>query len=387
MPGDGMPPPYLAGREDELKEFDSFTVDLRNGGAASASAAMLYGPRGNGKTVLMGVFLERLREKTDDAKPGIRTLRLSAARIPNVRTLHKYVWGGWNSPRVKGVSVEISKLGVRLDFDSGDGGFKSLADVLRRRIRASGPLVIAIDEAHTLDSDLGKALFNVVQDMRSEENQPILLLLAGTPGIAKHLDTMGATFWGRAKKIPAGLLDDEGSREALTKPFQEASVEFEEAALSRVVEESQGYPYFLQLWGQALGGTLDGDANRIEMAHVEKAHKSVSRQQGIYYSERYNELPRAELLKPAQVIAESFRGRNSLSVGSVMNLIAEELQEERHVQTTLDGLVALGYIWDDGQGYYIPGIPSLMTYCLEHGREPPAPSNELNEPDGHSLSI
>ena len=49
-PGAGLPPPYLAGRDGELKEFSRILKSIRDGGVENA---MIHGIRGVGKTVLL----------------------------------------------------------------------------------------------------------------------------------------------------------------------------------------------------------------------------------------------------------------------------------------------------------------------------------------------
>ena len=59
-PGPGLDPPHLAGREEELRTFDS---TLQNTARGKASNIMLYGLRGVGKTVLLRKFAGICRDK------------------------------------------------------------------------------------------------------------------------------------------------------------------------------------------------------------------------------------------------------------------------------------------------------------------------------------
>lgn len=51
-PGFGGMPPHLAGRQEEQDLFRGLLTDMENG-EPLASDVVLYGPRGNGKTVLL----------------------------------------------------------------------------------------------------------------------------------------------------------------------------------------------------------------------------------------------------------------------------------------------------------------------------------------------
>ena len=65
-----------------------------------------------------------------------------------------------------------------------------------------------LDEAHTLDVEVGRTLLNTSQHVRDEA--PFLLVLAGTPGLAAHLGGMNASFWSRMGegRLGIGLLSD-----------------------------------------------------------------------------------------------------------------------------------------------------------------------------------
>ena len=79
-----------------------------------------------------------------------------------------------------------------------------LNDSLIERCRKK-PLVVTIDEAHTLEIDVGKYLLNLSEQVRTK-GAPFLLVLAGTPDLEYRINRMGATFWSRARIIGFGRL-------------------------------------------------------------------------------------------------------------------------------------------------------------------------------------
>ena len=99
-----------------------------------------------------------------------------------------------------------------------------------------------VDEAHTLDREVGQLLLNVSQEVRT--NAPFLLVLAGTPGLPAHLRTMNASFWSRLDEVRVGigLLSDAAASDALVKPLTAHGVGIDRDALDAVVEDSQRYP-------------------------------------------------------------------------------------------------------------------------------------------------
>ena len=114
------------------------------------------------------------------------------------------------------------------------------------------PLVVLLDEAHVLERDVGQLLLNVSQEVRADA--PFLLVLAGTPGLPAHLSAIDASFWSRLGegRLGIGLLSDAATRAALVEPLAAHGVSIDANVLDAVVEDSQRYPYFVQLWGEAL---------------------------------------------------------------------------------------------------------------------------------------
>lgn len=107
-----------------------------------------------------------------------------------------------------------------------------------------------MDEAHTLDPGVGRALLNASQRVR--QRLPFLLVLAGTPNLRGHLDGMGASFWNRAQELRIGRLDDAAASEGFRRPFADAGISVDAGALAAMVQLSQGSPYFIQLLGQKI---------------------------------------------------------------------------------------------------------------------------------------
>ena len=120
------------------------------------------------------------------------------------------------------------------------------------------PLVLLLDEAHTLDERVGCAFLNASQKIGRD--LPFLLVLAGTPGLRSHLNSMNASFWNRAGRRAIGRLDSGATAAAIQKPLESESIAIDGDALEHVVRKSHGYPYFVQVWGQALRHQVAGAA-------------------------------------------------------------------------------------------------------------------------------
>ena len=80
VPGQGLIPPYLAGREAE-QSLLARLLDVIAEGSAPEADVILYGPRGNGKTVLLEWTLREARRK------NIATVDLFGAGLLSVDVL------------------------------------------------------------------------------------------------------------------------------------------------------------------------------------------------------------------------------------------------------------------------------------------------------------
>ena len=366
VPGRGHIPPYLAGREAEQGKLLALLAYLQSGRGAPRGA-VLSGPRGNGKTTL----LRWLRREAEANGKDVDVVWLTAGEIPDLDRLATGLVPpsqfGSLRPDTLSFSAGIGRFGWELGGQS-----RSLTLLLTARC-ARRPLVLLLDEAHTLESEVGRALLNASQVASSEA--PFLLVMAGTPGLQPHLDTMSATFWSRAEKLGIGRLDEAAAGLALVRPLAEQmpAIVFDESALAHVVEESQRYPYFLQLWGASLWATARSRAaTRIDGSLVADAAPEFGRQRTAYYEDRREELERQELLAVGARVAGAFGGRATLHSRELNAVIAEALAQASSTAEVLgcrDRLAMLGYVWKppDAEAVWQPGIPSLMTYVAGHG--------------------
>ena len=365
VPGYGGLPPYLAGRHREQNELRRLLAYLHNGRGAPRSA-VLTGPRGNGKTALLRWFQRHIEAGGND----IAVIWLTPSETPGLDALATELVppGRFASlrPETLSFSIGFGRLGWELGDRPG-----SLTRLLIERCNRQ-PLVILLDEAQNLNDEVGHALLNASQSVAAAS--PFLLVMAGTPELQAHLDTLMATFWNRARQIGIGLLDGDAAAAALANPLAGLvpSITFTDAALERVVAESQCYPYFLQLWGDALWhAASDACTTRIDDTVVAAAQPAFDLERTTYYENRRDELKRQELLRVAARIAPAFKERVTLSDRELDMAIAAALPSgasNREVLQCQRDLADVGYVWKPpGAGsIWQPGIPSLMSYVESH---------------------
>ena len=362
-PGSGDRPPHLAGREREIMAVAPMEADLRDKHAPSADI-VLHGPRGNGKTVLLDEIGARLRQAGADVVYATPTDKLASVdALANALAPED----GWLAAlrrladEAGATASRISLFGVRIDLNQ--TGNPPLEHMLATRC-AAGPLALLVDEAHLLSAEVGRTLLNASQNIR-RMGAPLLVVLAGTPGIAATLQKMQASFWERSRRIAVGRLLPGEDEDALMAPLTALDVSAADKPLALLLEAANRYPYFIQEMGNALVTALNQAATRrIDAAVAEQALALFLPVRGDFYDNRRMELLQSGFLSHAEALAPIFAdGKERLSFKA-----AEEALEPHCVQggqqnlaTVLQALIDRGLIWVRG-GMYEAGIPSLLTH-------------------------
>jgi hypothetical protein len=190
------------------------------------------------------------------------------------------------------LKVKFQDLELSTDFgieqglaDTGDLEFdlsELLAQVGRAAAERGTALVLALDELQYLPNAELAALISALHKT-SQRQLPVTMVGAGLPQL------IGQT--GRAKSYaerlfeftPIDRLDKEAAKAALCKPAQREGVAFSGAAIAEILQQTEGYPYFLQEWGKhswnaAKRSPIDqGDAARATFQAVAELDASFFR--------------------------------------------------------------------------------------------------------------
>ena len=353
----GRLPPYLAGREQEQRSIARDLHNLRHGNEAPF-ATVIYGPRGNGKTALLR-WARRLA-----LEEGIEMIGVASSMIETEDELVQELSAGrWWS----GIVEAVSAFGLHLRI--GRQRATRIREALGKRVRRS-PLLLSIDEAHTLDPDVGRRLLQAAQEVYGDE-AGILLMMAGTPDLPKQLRRMHATFWERSSILPLSRLEASASADAVRIPLEAANRSISTEALEQVVQESHGYPLFLQRWGKVLWYGVETAERTIGMDEVNRVRPEFEKALDVFYGLRFDELCDQNLVAPARAIARAIGNREALTRSEVTETLQTVLASENlpsgpgDITNVVTKLHNLGYIWTPGgkvADRYFPGIPSLMTY-------------------------
>lgn len=286
-PTAGVSPPELIGRGALL---DGLGAAIPEGPGSPGRLAILSGPRGVGKTVMLNEIAEvaaaagwRVIELT--AAPGLLTrVDLEAGRIlrdelPPARA------------RLTGVSIS-GVGGISLER-SGDEAtdtratLTALTDVLAAR--GSG-LMVTVDEVHAGPADELRDLAILTQHLMREDRE-FALVMAGLPSaVSGLLNNAALTFLRRADRHELGGVDVVDVEIAYEKTIRAGGRTIGADLARRAARASMGYPYLVQLigyhvWNRAADDHIDdvaidrGIADALERLHVlvhETALKDLS---------------------------------------------------------------------------------------------------------------
>ena len=394
-PGHGLMPPILAGRavdQSYIKRQLSYLA-MQD----SVNSITMYGPRGMGKTALLNwiaaecetapgafwVVKTSLPRLLKSEKSLLQTLDGRDKALTRIETRYLgevmgEVSGRGGIPRIaEGESSSGGKIAIERATTSEvvDARMARLEETLTAACGKT-PLVLLVDEAHAItniDLALYQEFLNLMQGVAGDA--PCLFVLAGTPDLPDALKAAEATFIDRAKAIGVGLIDEGEAARAIREPLEAGGIGIDKDALAEVVRHSQRYPYFIQLWGEALWNhSVENNRPQLSLRDALAVADLANEGKTKHYKGRYDEVSRDPRLKAAAyAAARSFAEADYLAQDGLWDAIrsaltplvpAKELDDS--VSANFDALRRLGYLWCSPQEDVIrPGIPSMMTYTRE----------------------
>lgn len=296
----------VPGRSQQLEEItDSLTLSAARSRLVGRIRVEV-GPRGVGKT-------SYLREAQRRAEAlGWASVFVTAGHGSLVHALGEALGRGpmrWSGDVLRDRLGELTltlgppgaSLEARLQERSDPSVVRGLEDLLRRAVAAvledgRAGLVLFVDEVQASDKDGLRALAYVWQHLQAAPDGLPLALLGAGLGHTEDVVTDAASFSERFAFRPMAALDDAATREALTTPATALGVSWSTSALTEVVRRSQGYPYFIQVYGDAVWRSAGspGEGGELTQADVVAAQERVDLDLGSLYRSRWSKASAAE---------------------------------------------------------------------------------------------
>ena len=375
-PGAGTQPPELAGRDDILDALEFAALRCQRGGPTRCIA--LLGLRGVGKTVVLG----RVRDEVEER--GLLSAMIEASEerslpsllAPELRQVLLRLSGTERRRAaahraMRALAGFVSALKVRyedLEFgldvtpelglaDSGDLEFdltallEAVGDAARH---AETALILIVDELqYARKRELGALV--AAFHRAAQRGWPIMLAGAGLPQLRGRLGKARSYAERLFEFKELGALDAEAARAAVRQPLRKHSVDIEGEALENIVARTQGYPYFLQEWGQHAWNVAPRSPIRLGDVRDAEAHVTASLDQG-FFRVRYDRLTPAEKRYMRAMAALGPEPHRSGEIASVLDRKVTSLGPMR------SNLINKGMIWSPSHGDTAFTAPSFDKF-------------------------
>lgn len=397
-PGVGTPPLHLAGRDQPMRRFGAM---LRSAPEQPANMR-LTGLRGVGKTVLLGEF-QAIAENSGWAaavlefQPGhnreesmvsalLNLAQDSKLRLSRVERIKKAVGGvvrnagtlgiGWNEfqvtydPLVEQQREDVTKAlfeVVEMAVEKGRTGFVLLLDeaqIVRDETKRSG------------EHPLSLLISSIVALQRREI--PLGLVLCGLPTLTGNLLKARSYTERMFRGEYIDSLEEDDAREAFEQPLAgaETKVTAGPNLVRRVIDEVEGYPYFIQLWGAELWDAAEiAGVDHLTDDLLDVARSDIYRRLDLdFYT------PRVETLTPAEqdVLLGTADAEYPPLVVSKLNDAINKTPA--NVNVLLGRLVDAGVLYRLRKGEYDYTAPRFRDYLVRRVKASRSASPASSEP-------
>lgn len=376
VPGSGLRPPLLAGRDDEIAAFDLLVARTR--GLKPARGIVLHGLRGVGKTVLLRQFMsqaDRAGWLIVDLEASTTESGVQAARNRLARGLataaHKFsrvaAAKGALSDALSTIASFTVSLGVgpvnlgvtanptransgRLDVDL-EELVDDLGPVLRENSTALG---IFIDELQDLDPELLSALL-AVQHRAGQNGTPFFLIGAGLPSVPGIVSAARSYSERLFDYRELGPLAPDRAALAVRSPAERLQIPFSDEAVTAIVTAAEGYPYFLQLFAMKAWDKAYGKSIGLEDAILGIEDGQLELDMG-FYPARWD---RATPSERRYLIAMATESTGTMTTASLSSLLGVSHQA---LSTVRQRLIDKGMIYAPERGVVAFTVPGMTAF-------------------------
>lgn len=362
----------VPGRAEDLDLVADLLAVMATRRRLAGRIHVFIGPRGVGKTSL----LREAQRRAEDAH--LSTVFVTAGHGHLLTALAEALVRGPLSGSGRVLGERLGELGfevgvpgarVRASLTPEDPTVvRGLEELLGRAAQASldegkHGVVLFVDELQSGDRDSLRALAYAWQHLQADpDGRPLALVCAGL-GHTEDVVTDAASFSERFAYRTVGSLTEAAAREALSAPATHHGVAWEIDALTDVVERTQGYPYFIQVHGDAVwraagrpdpGGTLT-------RADVSTAEDAVRRDREALYRSRWSKASPSEQRFLAAMAAEDEDAVRRGRIAETLGVGTEALGMARR------SLMDKGLVEVAGYGLLRFTVPGFREYVRETG--------------------
>lgn len=248
---------------------------------------VFVGPRGVGKTSMLRLAQRDAEARgfttvwvtTGDEQPLAAALadefsRLSSTWATSAATALKTALRTL-TVSIAGVTMGVGKAAEADAAPISTG--RALQDVIAAAIdgvcEKTNGLIVFIDEIQGADDSGLKALGYAWQHLQAHPKGLSAMVLAAGLSHSQDVVANAVSFGERFQYVPITNLDAEAAEHALVAPAREIGVTWEPDALDAVLSVTQGYPYFIQEFGEKMWTTAEypSTGTVLTLAHYHTA--------------------------------------------------------------------------------------------------------------------
>jgi hypothetical protein len=366
-PGPGKVPPAFGSRTAPLRVAKDI-VDRLAVPTDPVAMPLLRGVRGVGKTALMAyarhhaalvgavpLHIEADAADTDLVATCRSLLRDAAPLTSSVSDLGR---------RLSSLSITRGEVAFHpAQAERGDVNLEALLyDLVLLADHRRVGLLLTVDEVHEAEELLLRPLMRAVH-RHAQDARPLGVMFSGLPGAARTLLDEGQTYAERIATYDLGMLDLDGVQAAIDEPFVEhADLRVRDGVIDHILEDSGGYPYFVQLWGEALWSSLP-ERRDVRLADVPRAQRSVDERREGFFSSRWQRFPRGRARGLATSLAD-------LGSPAPVSAIAREmgLADQRPLSEARASLIAGGHLYAPRRGQLAFTVPGFDRWLAQRSR-------------------
>lgn len=386
-PGAGHMPPYLAGRDDEKREFlrllDQDTI-IEN--------AILTGLRGLGKTVLLETFKPlAIREGwlwagTDlSESTSVSEENLAIRLLTDLSVVTSSMVIGYSETTSMGLAAESESSPITLTYSTLMKIYESIPglviDKLKgvfdvvwpqvKKLKKRG-LIFAYDEAQNLADHSAKEqypmslLLDLFQSIQRKDI-PFMLVLTGLPVLLPKLVESRTYAERMFRVISLDALSRDETIEAIRVPIRESESPFciDDKSYSVLWEITKGYPYFIQFACRECFDVWVQSANEDEILSPIPADAIIRKLDTDFFAGRWAKATDRQ----RDLLGVVSQLKNCDAEFSVQDIIESEPNRKleksfssSHVNQILSSLISAGLVYKNRHGRYSLAVPLLGDF-------------------------
>jgi len=343
----------------------------------------MVGLRGVGKTVLLeqmrrdaeaeGVYTVRIEAPENRSLPALLApqLRLALLKLSRVEKAKEMAQRGLRALAgfASALKVTYSDIEVGLDLEpepglADNGDLESdLTDLLEQvgyaAQNAETALVIFIDELQYVEEPQMAALISALHRC-AQSRLPVTVVGAGLPQLRGRAGN-AKSYAERLFDYPeVGPLAGPEAARAIVKPARDEGVDYEDDAVGMIVDQTKGYPYFLQEWGKHAWELADTSPISADDVH-NAATEAIAALDESFFRVRLDRLTPAEK-RYLRAMAELGPGPHRS--GDIADKLGRDVRSLGPVRSTL---ISKGMIWSPNHGdtaFTVPLFDEFMKRIM-----------------------